>query len=56
MSNATTGKGSETKEQMAAMARMVRAGIVAEVDSKGRRLPLRYWVALREIEAAAPAR
>ena len=41
----------ETREQMAAMARMVRDGRVGAVDSKGKRLPLRYWVALAEVEA-----
>ena len=43
-------KRTETVEQMAAVARMVRDGLMAERDSKGRPLPLRYWDALRAVE------
>lgn len=42
----------ETIEQMAATARMVRDGLMAATDSRGKRLPLRYWVALAKVEAA----
>mgnify|MGYP000952031000 CR=1 FL=1 len=44
-------KRNETIEQMAAIARMVRDGLMSERDSKGRPLPLRYWDALAAVEA-----
>lgn len=40
----------ETTEQMAATARMVRDGLMTW--TKGRCMPLRYWDALAKVEAA----
>jgi hypothetical protein len=45
-----TSKTTETTERMAATARMVRDGLMTW--TKGRRMPLRYWVALAKVEAA----
>lgn len=40
----------ETIQQMAATARMVRDGLMTW--TKGRRMPLRYWDALAKVESA----
>lgn len=44
-------KKNPSLEEMAAIARMTLNGSMPSVDSKGKRLPLRYYAALREVEA-----
>ena len=51
MKTTTNAKHSPETLRMAAEARMVRDLGQSGIDSRGKRLPLRYWVALAAVEA-----